>query len=74
MLDSVLYAYEKYYPQTFLEECKYAQEKVKTKNYTDEKLKLESDNNNDNDNDTDSDTDDEEYIQKNVNLIMTNKC
>ena len=62
MLDSVLYAYEKYYPQTFLEECKYAQEKVKTKNYTDEKLKLESDNNNDNDNDTDSDTDDEEYI------------
>ena len=48
--------------QTFLEECKYAQEKVKTKNYTDEKLKLESDNNNDNDNDTDSDTDDEEYI------------
>ena len=72
MLDSVLYAYEKYYPQTFLEECKYAQEKVKTKNYTDEKLKLESDNNNDND--TDSDTDNEEYIQKNVNLIMTNNC
>ena len=62
MLDSVLYAYEKYHPQTFLEECKYAQEKIKTKNYTDEKLKLESDNNNDNDNDTDSDTDDEEYI------------
>ena len=60
MLDSVLYAYEKYYPQTFLEECKYAQEKVKTKNYTDEKLKLESDNHNDND--TDSDTDNEEYI------------
>ena len=24
ILDSVLYAYEKYYPQIFLEECKYA--------------------------------------------------
>ena len=23
ILDSVLYAYEKYYPKTFLEECKY---------------------------------------------------
>ena len=29
ILDSVLYAYEKYYPQTFLEECKYAKEKKK---------------------------------------------
>ena len=35
MLDSVLYAYEKYNPQTFLEECKYAQEKIKTKTYID---------------------------------------
>ena len=26
MLDSVLYAYEKYRPQTFLEECKYKQQ------------------------------------------------
>ena len=26
ILDSVLYAYEKYYPQIFLEECKYAKE------------------------------------------------
>ena len=31
ILDSVLYAYEKYYPQTFLEECKYMRENVKTK-------------------------------------------
>ena len=44
MLHSVLYAYEKYHPQTFLEECKYAQEKIKTKNYIDEELKSESDN------------------------------
>ena len=55
MLDSVLYAYEKYQPQTFLE-CKYAQEKIKTKNYIDEELKSESDN----DTDTDTGTDNEE--------------
>ena len=29
ILESVLYTYEKYYPQTFLEECKYAKEKKK---------------------------------------------
>ena len=54
MLDSVLYAYEKYQPRTFLE-CKYAQEKIKTKNYIDEELKSDTDNDNDTDNDTDID-------------------
>ena len=29
MIDSVIKANEKYYPQTFLEECKYVQEKIK---------------------------------------------
>ena len=29
VIDSVLYVYEKYYPQTFLEECKYAKTSVK---------------------------------------------
>ena len=62
ILDSILYAYEKYHPQTFLEECKYAQEKIKTKNYIDEELKSESGN--DNDNDADADTDNEEKIRK----------
>ena len=57
MLDSVLYAYEKYHPQTFLQECKYVQENKKTKNYIEEKLKPESDNDNDNDTDTDTDND-----------------
>ena len=46
ILDSVLYAFEKYHRQTFLEECKYAQEKIKTKNYIDEELKSESDTDN----------------------------
>ena len=56
ILDSVIYAYEKYFPQAFLEECKYVQEKIKTKNYIDEELKSESDS----DNDIDIDIDNEE--------------
>ena len=58
ILDSVIYAYEKYHPQTFLEECKYVKENIKTKNYIDEELKSESDT--DSDTDTDTDTDNEE--------------
>ena len=38
MLDSVIKANKKYYPQTFFEECKYVQEKTKTNNYIDEDL------------------------------------
>ena len=40
ILDSVIYAYEKYHPQTFLE-CKYVKENIKTNNYIDEELKSE---------------------------------
>ena len=43
MLDSVIESYEKYYPQTFLEECKYVQKKIKFENYIDEKLDSDSD-------------------------------
>ena len=44
MPDSVIKANKKYYPQTFLEECKYVQEKIKTDNYIVEDLeKSESD-------------------------------
>ena len=44
MLDSVIESDEKYYPQTFLEECKCAQEKIKLENYIDEELDSDSDN------------------------------
>ena len=62
ILSSILYAYEKYYPLIFLEECKYVQEKIKTKTYIDEELKSESDSdsNRDSDNDNDIDIDNEE--------------
>ena len=36
MLDFVVKSDEKYYPPIFLEECKYAQEKIKFENYIDE--------------------------------------
>ena len=51
ILDSVLYAYEKYYPQIFLEECKYVKENIKTKNYIDMELESESDSDSDSDSD-----------------------
>ena len=43
----MIYAYEKYHPQTFLEECKYGKENIKTDNYIDEELKSESDSDSD---------------------------
>ena len=49
ILDSVLYAYEKYYPQTFLEECKYTKENIKTNSYIDNELKSEFDSDSDSD-------------------------
>ena len=57
ILDSVIYAYEKYHPQTFLEECKYVKENIKTKNYIDEELKSESESDIDTDTDSDNDID-----------------
>ena len=45
MLDSVIESDENYYPQTFLEECKYVQEKINFENYIDEELDSDSDNN-----------------------------
>ena len=45
MLDYVIRANEKYYPQTFLEECKYLQEKIKTENHIDDDLNSNSDSN-----------------------------
>ena len=57
ILDSVLYTYEKYHPQIFLEECKYAKENTKTTNYLDKELKSESDSDSDSDSDNDSDID-----------------
>ena len=59
MIDSVIKAKKKYYPQILLEECKYEQEKIKMKNLTDDDLeKNESD---ESDSETESDIDNFEY-------------
>ena len=64
ILESVIYAYEKYHPQAILEKCKYVKEKIKTKNYIDEGLESESEPDTDTDidsnNDIDIDIDNEE--------------
>ena len=56
ILDSVIYAYEKYHPQIFLKECKYMKENIKTKNYIDIELESKSG--------SDSDTDSDIYIEE----------
>ena len=56
ILDSVNKTSKKYYPQIFLEEYKYAQEKIKTENYNDddlEKSKSDSDSNEETESDID---------------------
>ena len=60
ILDSVIYAYEKYHPQIFLEECKYSKENIKSKNYIDMKLESESDSDSDSNNGFYTDIDNEE--------------
>ena len=60
ILDYVIYTYEKYHPQTFLEECKYMKENIKSKNYIDMELESESDSDSDSDNGIYIDIDNEE--------------
>ena len=60
MLDSVIKANKKYYPQTLLEECKYVLEKIKIENHIDEDLaKSESDS--DSNKKTESEIDNDEH-------------
>ena len=60
MLDSVIRANEKYYPQTLLEECKYVIRKNKIENLINDDLDLSSSDESDNecDNESDNETDD----------------
>ena len=58
MIDSVIKANQKCYPQTLLEECKYTQEKIKIENYINEYLE-DSESDSDSNNETESDIDNE---------------
>ena len=71
MIDSVIKANKKYYPQTLLEECKYIQEKIKIENYVNEDLEdSESDSDN---NETESDIDnvDKQFVKSILILIKS---
>ena len=63
MIDSVIKANKKYYPQILLEECKYIQEKTKTENYINEDLE-KNESGNDANNEIKSDIDNEEKFAK----------
>ena len=54
MINSVIKANKKYYPQTLLEECKYTQQKVKIENYIKDDLE-DSESDSDTNNETQSD-------------------
>ena len=56
MLDSVIKANKKYYPQTLLQESKYVQEKIKIENLIDDDLEKSESND-----ETESDIDNDEY-------------
>ena len=49
MLDSVIKAKKKYYPQTLLEECKYVQKRIKIENLIDDDLEKKFSDNDYND-------------------------
>ena len=58
MVDSVIKANKKYYPQTLLEECNYEQERIKIENLIDDDLeKSESDSDSNDEIQTDVDND-----------------
>ena len=60
IIDSVIKAIKKHYPQTLLEECKYIQEKIKIENYINEDLEnSESDSDSNNETELDSDSNNE---------------
>ena len=57
MLDSVIKAKKKYYPQTLLEEYKYQQERIKIKNIINENLEKSESDESDSEKESDIDND-----------------
>ena len=70
ILDSVIKSNTKYYPQTYLDECIYKQQKQKQqkrqqKNYITEELKSDSDSNDESESESNSDSNDESDSESN---------
>ena len=72
MLDSVIKAKKKYYPQALLEECKYEQKKIKIENHNDDDLKKSSSDESVNEADNDS-NDDDEKDESNEKFVKSQK-
>ena len=75
MLDSVIKAKKKYYPQTLLEECKYEQKRIKIENLIDDDLeKSESDeSDSETESDNDNDESDKEFVKRLKVILITIK-
>ena len=76
MVDSVIKAKKKYYPQTLLEECKYEQERIKIEKLFDddlEKSRSDSDSNDETESDIDKDESDEQFVNNNKSLHLLNR-
>ena len=65
MLDSVIKANKKYYSETLLEECKYAQQKIKIENHIVDNLEKSESDSESND-EIESDIDNDEKILKSI--------
>ena len=76
MLNSVIKAKKKYYPQTLLEECKYEQERIKIEKFFDDDLEKsgsDSDSNDETESDTNKDESDEQFVNNNKSLHLFNR-
>ena len=76
MLDSVIKAKKKYYPQTLLEECKYEQERIKIEKLFDDDLEKsgsDSGSNDETESDIDKDESDEQFVNNNKSLHLLNR-
>ena len=73
MIDSVIKANKKYYPQTLLEECKHTQQKIKIENYINEdfsELNYISESDSDTIDESESDIDNEQSVKSFINLLF----
>ena len=65
MVDYVVKAKERYYPQTFLEKCKYEANEIKMENLNDDDLEKSSSDESDNEADNDSNDDEKHNNESN---------
>ena len=73
MLDFVVKAKKKYYPQTLLEECKYEPKKIKMENLIDGDLEKSSSNESDNEAANESDNNFNDELESDADIGESNE-